>query len=520
VSQAHAEVDGPPGAVAQEASQSAARTRSAGRGVLSITGAKLYFILAGYVVQILLPRLLGNPESFGLFSSAMNIVSILNNVLVASTIQSVSKQVSGDVHHAGATLRQGLFLQLGIGGALSFGLWSSANVLAVRVQQDALVAPLLEVAAIAVLSNALYAALIGALNGQERFVRQAALDATYTTLRTAFILVGATLGVLGAMAGFASAAVGVLLAALIAVGVGVPGRTLPWRRWLLFLAPLSLYQLFLSLTLLVDLNVIKGVVATMNQEAGMLPEAAAHGASRLVAFYRAAQTFAFVPYQLILSVTLVVFPMVSQAVSIGDAAATRGYIRAAMRFSLIVLLAIAAPVSGAASGVMRVAYPDEYLAGSGALAVLSLGTVCFALFAIGATIMSGAGSPRVPAAIAAVTVGLVVGCNVVFLRMAGVGEHSLIAAASGTTLGMTFAMIAIAIVVYRRFGVFLAPASATRIVASGALAWAVASALPNHSAILALLALVAGGVVYLLALLLTRELGRADFEIVRKIVRR
>ena len=35
---------------------------SAGRGVLLLTGSKIYFIGAGYAVQLLLPRLLGSPQ--------------------------------------------------------------------------------------------------------------------------------------------------------------------------------------------------------------------------------------------------------------------------------------------------------------------------------------------------------------------------------------------------------------------------------------------------------------------------
>ena len=56
-------------------------------------------------------------------------------------------------------------------------------------------------------------------------------------------------------------------------------------------------------------------------------------------------------------------------------------------------IAIAAPVSGAADGVLRLAYQPEYLAGSQALSVLAPGMACFALFVIGATILSGAGMP-------------------------------------------------------------------------------------------------------------------------------
>ena len=496
--------------------------RSAGRGVLSITGAKLYFIAAGYALQLLLPRLLGSPETFGLFSSAMNVVSILNNVLIAATVQTVSKHVSEDLPHAGATLRQGLLLQLAVGSVLGGGLWALSPWLAGRVLLDPLLGPLISASALVVFCYALYAALIGSLNGRQRFAQQATLDAIFTTLRTLCMLGAAALGfgALGVLLGFGSAALGVLLLALLIVGNGARGQQIAWKRWLSFMAPLWLYQLCLNLTLQVDLSVLKGSIAALGRDAGMLAAAAADMASRMAGFYRAAQTFAFVPYQLILSVSFVVFPMVSQAVSAGDHAASQRYIRTAMRFSLIVLLAIAAPVSGAASSVMRIAYGSAYLAGSSALAVLSLGVVCFALFVIGATAISGAGRPALPAAIAALTVGVVVGCDLLLIRFVGVGEHTLMAAAAGTSLGMAFALVAIAIAVHMRFGAFIAPSSALRVLFAGGIGWLAAHAVQSHSALFALLALVTGGLSYLAALIATRELGSADLQMLKKIVRR
>ncbi|MFI5308626.1 MAG: lipopolysaccharide biosynthesis protein, partial [Polyangiales bacterium] len=402
----------------------------AGRGLLSITSANVYFILSGYAVQLFLPRLLGSPEAFGRYASAMNVVSILNNVLIAATVQTVSKQVSADLERAETTLRQGLLLQAGLGTVLSAALFVLSPSLAARALLDPGLAPLISAASIVVFCYAPYAALVGALNGRQRFAAQAGLNVIYTTLRTLAILGAAALGfgALGAILGFASAAAGVLLLALVVVGVGKRGGVVAWKSWLLLMGPLWLYQLCLNLTLQVDLSVLKGSVAALGREAGMLPELAADAASRLSGFYRAAQTFAFVPYQLILSVTFVVFPMVSQAVSEGDHAASQRYIRAAMRFSLLVLLAIAAPISGAASGVMRVAYPEVYLGGAEALAVLPFGMVCFALFVIGGTVVSGAGRPGLSAAVALVTVVLVVGCDLAFIRMAGVGPHTLLAA--------------------------------------------------------------------------------------------
>jgi stage V sporulation protein B len=328
-------------------------------------------------------------------------------------------------------------------------------------------------------------------------------------------------GAFGAASGVAAAALVVLVVALWVVGTGRSGSgSLPWKGWLLLMAPLWLYQLCLNLTLQVDLAVLKGNVAAIAQGAGMAATEAADTASRYAGLYRAAQTFAFVPYQLILSVTFVVFPMVSQAVSLGDADATRAYVRGAMRFSLLVLLAIAAPVSGAAAGVMRIAYPDAYLGGAEALAVLSLGMVCFALFVIGATILSGAGKPGTAAAIAVVTVLFVVSGNVVLVRMAGIGEGTLMAAATATSCGTLFALIAVGIAVARNFGAFLPVGSTLRMLVAATIGWTAAHLTPSGTALMALLALVVGGVAYLMSLAVLREIGASELAIVRKVLKR
>lgn len=499
-----------------------ATVRTAGRGVLSISTAKIYFIVAGYAVQIALPRFLGSPEAFGLYSSAMSIVSILNNVLIAATIQTVSKRVSESPADAAPALRQGLTLQLVVGGVLACSLFAAADPLARVALLDPLLAPLFRIASFVVFAYALYAALVGSLNGLQAFQRQAGLDMTYTTLRTAGILGAAALGfgVTGAIAGFAAAAGAVLTVALVVVGTGTPGARSPWKSWLAFMAPLWLYQLCLNLTLQVDLTVLKRSVAALSLAAGQGSMAAADLASRYAGFYRAAQTFSFVPYQLLLSVAFVVFPMVSHAVAIGDLDATRRYIHNALRFSLIVLLAIAAPVAGASHGVMHIAYPDAYLSGSDALSVLSLGMACFALFVVGATILSGAGRPGLAAVIAAGAGALVVVLNLAFVRLVGLGEHTLTAAATGTSLASAAALVAVGYAVNARFGAFLAPASTLRILVAGAVGFVVARVVPSTTAAGALAALCAGGGAYLVALFRIRELGATEIALVRGIVSR
>jgi len=489
--------------------------------MLSMTGAKVYFILLGYSVQLMLPRLLGSPELFGLYSSAMSIVSILNNLLIVATIQTVSKQVSEGPEREAPALRQGLELQLVVGLCLAAGLVAAAPGLA-YVKGDPRVIPLFRIASVVLFAYALYAALVGSLNGRKQFHHQAGLDVTYSTLRTGGLLGAAALGLgpVGCFSGFAAAASTVMLVALLIVGIGSPGGRIPWKSWLSFMAPLWLYHLFLNLILQFDLFLVSSSVTHMSVESGIDAAAAGELGNRYAGFYRAAQTFAFVPYQLILSVAFVIFPMVSSAVSLGDQDKARSYIAGALRFSLIVLLAIAAPVSGAADGVMRIAYQPEYLAGSDALSVLAPGMACFALFVIGATILSGAGMPGRAAVIAGTGVVTVIGCNLLFVRFVGVGDSTLIAAATGTSVGTTLSLAAVGTVVYKRFGAFIELRCAVRVLLSAGVAFAAARFTPHDTALTALSALIVGGLAYLAALFALRELGKADVQAVLSVVGR
>lgn len=487
---------------------------------MSIAGAKVYFILTSYAVQLLLPRLLGSPEEFGLYAKAMAAVSILNNVLIAATIQSVSKFVSQHEERSPAILRQALKLQLFVGGALAAALFFVAPLIG-DFHHDEAIVPLMQVASVVVFAYALYATMVGSLNGRRLFQRQAGLDGTFSTLRTAGILGGAALlgwGALGPLTGFAAAATGISIAAMFVVGFGGRGEPLPLKTWAAFMMPIWLYQGLLNGMLQLDVQVLAKTVTELGVAAGSADPSAE--ANRYVGFYRAAQTFAFVPYQLILSMTFIVFPMVSKAMASGDEAAARKTIRGATRFSLLVLLSIAAPIAGAADGVMRIAYPDEYLAGAPALGILVFGVACFALFVIAATILTSAGRPSLAAMIGAVGLAIVVAGNFFLVRRAGLGEGTLPAAALGTSLGMAVAFVLAAAAVYERFKTFVAPMTFARALGAGAVAYAVAHHVPHASRLLAIGALAAGFFAFLATLFALRELTGTDIRAVKKMLKR
>ncbi|HTU59539.1 MAG TPA: oligosaccharide flippase family protein, partial [Polyangiales bacterium] len=276
--------------------------RRAGRGVLLISGSKIYFLIAGYAGQLLLPRLFGKPEVFGLFSTAMSSVSIVNNIIVGATVQVVSKRVSEAVDRSELTLRQALAVQLWLGLGLATLLLTSAGWIANSLLRDPLLTPLFQLSSAVVLAYSLYTAFVGTLNGRQNFRTQAGFDIGYTTLRTGSMLTAAALGygAVGAFAGFATASSLIVVASALVLGLGKRGEPVNYRAWVSFMAPLWLYQSCVQVIMQADLALLKRSVAVILQADGATVTAAAETASRYVAFYRAAQTFAFVPYQLLL----------------------------------------------------------------------------------------------------------------------------------------------------------------------------------------------------------------------------
>jgi stage V sporulation protein B len=495
---------------------------SHGRGLAWITLAKVYFIVTSYAVQLLLPRFLGSAASFGLYATVMALISMLNNVLIVATVQTVSKRVSEDHALASTRVREALYVQLGVGSALWLLLFTATPWLGAHVLLDPKLVPLLRVACTVVVFYALYAVLVGALNGSKRFVHQARLDLSFSTLRTLGILLAAMLGLgaLGALAGFALAALLILVVAAWTVGVGGPHQRPELRPWMRLMVPLWAYHLCVNGLMQVDLAVLKRTITELGLQLGHTAEVAATLASTQSAYYRAAQTFAFVPYQLILSVTLVAFPLLSQATSAGNLDVARKHITQTLRLSWLVLLGIASPIAGAAVGVMQLAYPDDYVVGASALQILVYGQVAFAMFTIATTILNSTGSMKTGASIAAVAVVIVVVVTRVSLRLTGLNGSTLQAAALGTCAGAVTALVVALWVIHSNFGVTLRALTASRGVVAAAVSFVAANLVPWTNMLGTLLAMSVGVAAYVLVLIALREIDSAELQLVKRALRR
>jgi stage V sporulation protein B len=448
-------------------SPEAAPAIGAGRGLVFISAAKLWFMVAGYVIQFGLPRALGSPEKYGLWVLVLSLVSPLNNVMVTATIQGVSRFASESTNHGGAVVRAALRMQVLLGGSATVAFFLLAPVVA-WFEHDPALTPYLRLAAVIVGAYGFYAVFVGAANGSHAFHKQAGLDVTFASLR-ALLVVGAaalTGSALSAVGGFVVAALLILLLSIAWVGIGpAPTSKMEIGPLIRFFLGVAAYLLIVNLLMFVDGLLLKRLVAEAAIRAGAADPSAV--ANLQEGIYGAVQALARIPYQLILAVTFIVFPLVSKATLAGDAERARRYVATTLRYSLLAVALFAVLLGARPTAVMRLFYRPAYALGAPALQFLLFGYVCFSLFTIAGTIVNGAGRTRPPLLIGLATlVFSVVACWLGLSFALASGRDPLLYVATATTAAMTLGLGLFGLYLRREFGAFIHPLSIARVAVS------------------------------------------------------
>jgi polysaccharide transporter, PST family len=520
----------------------AADASTAGRGVLYIAGAKLWFMIAGLVIQLRLPVLLSRAV-FGAYGVVRSVVSPVNNVMITGSIQAVSRFTAQRPELARSVERAGLRMHLYVGLPLAIAFIASAPLVSWWFNDPAKTAPLM-LAGVIVGGYSFYAVFIGTANGQREFHKQAGLDATFSTLRMIGILgmAMAGFGLIGVVGGWV-AAVGVIMFLAIA-WVGLPGKAaradaVPIRPILTYFVGVAVYLALLNALMFADTWLLKRLTGAWYEahqaDLGGALHHALPWATRVtgfhydpaqlgdvqVAYYTAVQTLARLSYQAIIAATFVVFPLVSRSTFDADHDQTRRYVHVTMRYSLIFAAAIAVVLAANPRELLDIPYPSDYAAiGAPALAALALGNVAFAVFAIAGTILNGAGHTRDATLTAGLTLVLAVVGNWIVIPMLHPGPEVLAGAAIVTGVAMVIGAGAAGAMLWRRLGAFVPVLSLIRVVAAAACAIAVGRVVPLHGTVPTLAEAVLIGVVFLAALVVTGELGKKDLAAIAAVRRK
>jgi O-antigen/teichoic acid export membrane protein len=487
------------------------RAVEAGRGALFIGAAKAVFMVSGFLQQVLLARLV-SVAGMGAFGAVNSVVSFVNNTIVQATIQSVSKFTAEDDSRAELVKRAALQVQVIFGLVIALAFFLGAPLLAGFVKAPDYANYFRIVAAIPML-YAVYSVFIGSVNGLRRFRVQAGFDMAFSASKTVLLLgCAAFAGVGGAFAGFALAALLILVVATRVVGLPRPlqGPRFDLGRLLPFMLAVIPYNAFLNGALLYDLPLLHHFAAAVDSDRG-----------RIVAgHYQALRTLALLPYQFLLVVTFVIFPLVSRSTFVADREATRAYVTQTLRYALILAAGMGLTLAARPSALLGTFFKPEYLEGAAALPILVGGECCLALLAISCSILNAAGRTRASLSLMALTVVTGVAAAYVLVPRAALGQEMLAAAAAATSCGMILGFVASVVYLRLRLGGNPPLATVARVAIAGGVVLVVGRFLPVGSKIVGLAATVIVAVLYFAVLIVLREFGPADRAKIRKILRR
>jgi len=405
----------------------------------------MYFMVIGLLQQVLLTRFLGT-AGYGALSTALSISAVVYNPIVTTSIQGVSRTVArADEDERPSATRRVLMLHamFALPLALLFGVFAGPIVR--LVHSPHLVTPVRILSAV-LLFYGLYAPLVGVMNGQRRFIWQASFDIAFATLRTALMVGGAVAlsrttnhGVVGAVGGFAIAAGFICVAALILTGIGRQGTAGPnWRTYLAFVGPVFIGQILLNLLQQADLTVLRYFAA----EAALRESLSPLAADPLVGAYRATQLFCFLPYQLLLSITFVLFPLLSRAHRDQNMTDVKLFVMTGVRLAVIIAGVMVSVISGLSGPLLRLVFPTDVATNAtSAMQLLAIGFGAFAIFGILTTVLVSLKAERQSAIITGIAFGLVATLGTLLLRGEPFGATLLLRTAIATSIGLVLATL-------------------------------------------------------------------------------
>jgi O-antigen/teichoic acid export membrane protein len=432
--------------------------RTAGRGFLIITAAKVWFLITGAITQLGLPILFGEAQLFGVFKIVTEAISLINMVMITGTLQAVTKLISERPEQARRTLTQSLGLQLALGVPAFLIYAVAAPWIASRGFNDPSLGGYMQLSSLIIVAYAFYATFVGYLNGMKLFVQQATLDITFQTMKTVGILglVLAGAGVVGAVSGFVGAAVAIALISAVwtwrLMAKHSPSSAAPVenddaniskkenntedrearKRLLRFLLSVMLYTFALNALMRADLFLIKSIGAATPDAQLAWAEVLRQVSDKFAGFYGAALNLARLPYQGVIAITFVILPMISEATFQQDRERTRAYISGTFRYCAILICALALPLIFNADSVIAALYSPDYRAAADGLAILSVSSVAFSLLYVAATMITGAGRPLISLAI--MLFSLAIGAGAGWWLLQGVHAQAMASIAWPTAL--------------------------------------------------------------------------------------
>lgn len=459
----------------------------AARGSFVLTVAMIIAALLTYAFYVVLGWLL-SPGDYGLYGVSVAFLMFLGFFVESGFPPTVAKFLSEEREDKPKILRTSFLGNLLVGLAVGGIFYAIARALNLGEEFNLIIPVLMATVFIA----SLYSVSRYALQGLFRFSKMGAFDVFNKGIMLLFgvVLVLLGLGVFGAM-------LGVAIGGFFALALGLfwlrdtrfwKGRELAGLGIHKVAAPMFLGSLCLILFMYIDLLGVRFLTAS----------------NELTGYYQSAITLARIPIWVIMGVMGAMFPFISKY---ADGEQAKLYVTTPLKYSLLFLVPISIALMVAPKALLSLFFPQEYVAASSALAIVSLGMIFLVIITILARSFQALGHPRIPALFL-----LPFAAIQILLLYLLVPRYGLVGAASATTIACFAGLTPL---LWKGFQYKLGLNFDPRILFSYGILAALLYFFPYYDGrIQTVLAMLLAGLVYLASLVLFRLITREDVEII------
>jgi stage V sporulation protein B len=433
-------------------------TRSYAEGGFFLMTAQFINLIAAFLTQIFLGIILG-PAIYGVYGVVISVVSISTVILMGGVPLSVSKFISSNPELAYSIKRRGLNLQLLISSAVTIFYIITAPFLAIMLRDPSLTT-LIQIASLALIPRALSAIYAMYFNGRHLFGRQATSWSIYGIGR---LILSAILGSLFLVKG---AVLGFVIAPVLSMTFGIfASRTkekilnkFPIKKMVKFSSFTILFFLGISIFQALDIFLIKSILKD----------------NVLAGYYNAASTLSKLPFNILGTVALVLFPATAKYMKDSNMEKMKELINESMRAVLIMLLPIILILSSRATEVVKLLYTSKYAPAGPAFTFLILALGIFTIFYVYGSMMLVSDKPYIPLFIVFFSLIL----DFILIK-ALIPKYEITGAAIGTLLASTFATLLTIIYIYKKFGTLIKLSSFVKVSSSAIIVYLISFFIPE-----------------------------------------
>jgi stage V sporulation protein B len=243
-------------------------------------------------------------------------------------------------------------------------------------------------------------------------------------------------------------------------------------------------------------------------------------ADKLLGPYRATQLFGFLPYQLLMTIQMVLFPFLAKARADNDTKAVRDFTMVGVRLAMILTGLIGGTAAALTPHLLRFAFPLEvattaapfsrfYVLGMASLAIL--GVACAALTSL---------RRELQAMVLTLSTAFMIVTGILVFRDGSLGPHLLSSTAYATAGAVTIGAILSALSLRRAAGGLVKITTLVRVAIAVGVLFALGYVVPPVGKLVVPIIAAAFGLLYVLILVVSGELGKTDLAILKRVLGR